>query len=104
MTSFTPQLRALMQWHLQHNHVPGVPARLIPFAEQAVTMQGSDEPVVVGSVTMYDPRDGKVVTARQCCDAWHLWDFVRIIQADGLGITEADADDLRARTREILGD
>jgi hypothetical protein len=103
MSALEPKMRALMQWHLQHNHVPPVDRRYLPFAEKAVEMQGSDDKVTIGSQTLHDMR-GKVVTARQCCDAWHLWDFVRIVQGDELGLTVEDADDLRARTREITGE
>lgn len=107
MAGLTAQGHALLRWHLEHNHHPPVPRPLHRFAAKAIEMQGADEEVICNQTMAMIDSNGRAVTARQVCDAYHLWDFVRQVQADTeleLGLTGADANELRQIEKEVTGE
>ncbi len=77
--------RSAMLWHhLRHNHYPPVPAAADPFVEKAIEMGRTDEVVMcrIRGKEMALEVAGKLATANQLIEAFHLDIFLESDDAD----------------------
>ena len=80
--------RAVLAWHLAHNHYPPVHADFIPVAERALELAESGE-----LDTPIEMPNGLTRSAGAIMDGLHLWDFVAPDEdADGEPIEPEDGE------------
>ena len=80
---------AALEWHLQYNHYPPIPLRMVAVAQEAIAAVASSCPDTPCTDMVQLPEDctfrgENEAPAWEVMEAMHLWDFIDTEDAEEL--------------------